>query len=113
MGVYNIISSICKNKIVNKITKPLLYLLMLLFIIYFIGYFTGYFTGYLYELIFKKSLIEGNDNIVQKQCNIGSDDSPQEVLKKFNTVKNTIDGKLSKLTDIANKVQETLEPKPK
>ena len=97
------ISSICKNKIVNKLKKPFIFMLIILFILYYIQYLTKYLS------IFKKNIIEGNANIVQNECNINSSDSPEEVLKKFNAFKNSIDQKVNKLTDIANSVQATME----
>jgi hypothetical protein len=103
VGIFNKLLNICKNKMCSKITSVLLYILIIIALINFVTY--------LYQLKPKKILIEGNDNIVQSQCNISSSDSPEDVSKKFNTIKTQIDSKLSELTEIANKVQNTLHPK--
>ena len=92
--------NICKNKTVGKITNFLLYILVIILLIYLVDY--------LYKLIFKNKVIEGNDNIVQSQCNIKSSDSPQNVSIKFNEIKEDIDKKLDKLTKLASTVSEQM-----
>ena len=100
VGIFNKLLNIYKNKMCSKITSVLLYILIIISLTYFIVY--------LYQLKPKKIIIEGNENIVQNQCNITSSDSPEEVSKKFNTIKSDIEKKLDDLTQLAIKVQGSM-----
>ena len=81
--------------------------LLLLFLTIIIIFFLGTLNDIIYNILFKKNIIEGNNDTGQNSCNINSQDSPEEISKKFNKIQKNISNKIETLNTKIDKLNVT------
>ena len=93
------------NKLSNRYKTS--HSLLLVFLTIIIIFFLGTLNDMIYNILFKKKIIEANNDTGQNSCNINSQDSPVEISKKFNKIQKNISNKIETLNTKIDKLNVT------